>query len=71
MTAKELFDKMLEEDKECTSTEMMVEFAKLKVKEVLEKIKDINNHPDAFYEDKTWWIPQDSIIIDYFLKDIK
>jgi hypothetical protein len=34
-TAKELFDKMLEENDECTSTEMMIEFAKLHVEQAL------------------------------------
>lgn len=36
-TAKELFDKMLEENDECTSTEMMIEFAKLHVERALQK----------------------------------
>lgn len=35
MTAKELFDKMLQENEECTSTEMMIEFARLHVKQAL------------------------------------
>jgi hypothetical protein len=43
ITAKELFDKMLNENDECTSTEMMIEFAKLHVeaalKEAIEKIE--------------------------------
>lgn len=34
-TAKELFDKMLEVNNECTSTEMMVEFAKIHVEAAL------------------------------------
>lgn len=34
-TAKELFDKMLEVNDECTSTEMMIEFAKLHVEAAL------------------------------------
>lgn len=34
-TAKELFDRMLEENDECTSTEMMIEFAKLHVEQAL------------------------------------
>jgi len=37
ITAKELFDKMLEENDECTSTEMMVEFAKMHVQEALKQ----------------------------------
>ena len=35
ITSKELFDKMLAENEECTSTEMMIEFAKIKVLEAL------------------------------------
>ena len=35
MTAKELFDKMLLENDECTSTEMMIEFAKYHVEQAL------------------------------------
>ena len=34
-TAKELFNKMLEENDECMSTEMMIEFAKMHVEEAL------------------------------------
>jgi len=33
ITSKELFDKMLEENDECTSTEMMIAFAKLHLEE--------------------------------------
>jgi hypothetical protein len=40
MTAKELFDKMLEENDECTSTEMMIAFAELKCKELLEIVAE-------------------------------
>jgi hypothetical protein len=36
-TAKELFYKMLEENEECTSTEMMIEFAKLHVEAALKE----------------------------------
>lgn len=39
-TAKELFDKMLEENNECTSTEMMVEFAKIHVTEALKQASE-------------------------------
>lgn len=35
MTAKELYDKMLQENDEATTTEMMIEFARLKVTEAL------------------------------------
>jgi len=40
ITAKELFDKMLGENNECTSTEMMVEFAKIHVQEVLKQASE-------------------------------
>lgn len=36
LTAKELFDKMISENDEATSTEMMIEFAKLHVQAALE-----------------------------------
>lgn len=35
ITAQELFDKMLSENEECTSTEMMIEFAKIHVLEAI------------------------------------
>ena len=65
ITAEEFFEQS------GTYPELAIEFAKLHVQKALEKVKDETNHLDAFYEDRTWWIPQDSIIIDYFLKDIK
>lgn len=40
ITAKELFDKMLEENDECTSTEMMLEFAKMHVQEALKQASE-------------------------------
>ena len=40
ITAKELFDKMIEENDECTSTEMMIEFAKIHVKEALKQASE-------------------------------
>ena len=40
ITAKELFDKMLEENDVCTSTEMMVEFAKMHVQEALKQASE-------------------------------
>ena len=42
ITAKELFDKMLEENDECTSTDMMIAFAKLHVTEALKKAENGN-----------------------------
>lgn len=38
--AKELFDKMLNENEETTSTEMMIEFAKIHVTEALKQASD-------------------------------
>ena len=40
ITAKEIFDKMLEENYECTSTEMMVEFARMHVQEALKQASE-------------------------------
>jgi hypothetical protein len=37
ITAKQLFDKMLLENDECTSTEMMIEFAQMHVNEALKQ----------------------------------
>jgi len=46
-SAKELFDKMLLENDETTSTEMMIEFAKLHVKQALKaKIKAMESYYD-------------------------
>lgn len=42
-TAKEVFDKMLEENDECTSTEMMIAFAKIHVEKALIKAYDNAN----------------------------
>ncbi len=38
--AKELFDKMLLENDECTSTEMMIAFAKIHVTEALKQASE-------------------------------
>lgn len=40
ITAKELFDKMLLENDECTSTEMMIAFAKIHVTEALKQASE-------------------------------
>lgn len=45
-TAKEIFDKMLLENDECTSTEMMIEFAKLHVEEALKITSKKFKNPD-------------------------
>lgn len=59
MTAKELYDKMLHENDEATTTEMMVEFARIKVNEALEKASK------SYSQDK------DSILNSYPLELIK
>ena len=48
-TAKELFDSMLESNDEVTSTEMMIEFAKIHVEAALKDVKQqlinaLNSH---------------------------
>ena len=45
-TAKELFDKMIGENVEVTSTEMMIAFAKLHVSEAIEKASKGFKNPD-------------------------
>ena len=37
----------------------------------LEAASKHENHEDAFYESKTWWIPSDSILTSYSLENIK
>ena len=41
-------------------------YTKQQVEELLEKQRELcaneTNHPDAFYENGTWWIPKDSIL---------
>lgn len=49
-TAKQMFDRMLSENTEVTSTEMMISFAKLKVQEALwETSKHFNNPKNVSY----------------------
>lgn len=43
----------------------MIEFAQLHVEAALLAASNQNNHPDAFLESTTWWIPSDSIINAY------
>ena len=42
-TAQELFDKMVNENDEVTSTDMMIEFAKLHVEQALEAVSNITH----------------------------
>jgi hypothetical protein len=32
---------------------------------VIKECADERNHPDAFYESGTWWIPKDSILNNF------
>lgn len=45
-TAKQMFDRMLLENDEATTTEMMIAFAKLKVQEALWETSKHFNNPD-------------------------
>lgn len=73
LTSKELFDKMLSENDEVTSTEMMIEFAKLHVEQSLKlaskkaKIVDVG----IDYAITEWVVDKDSILNSYPLENIK
>jgi len=73
LTAKELFDKMLAEDEETTSTQMMIEFARLHVEAALkaasEKAKIVDIGID--YAIVEWAIDKSSVLKSYSLKKIK
>ena len=49
----------------------LIKFARFYVKQALKAASDENNHPDAFYENGRWYIPKDSIVSSYDLKNIK
>ena len=71
ITAHELFYKMLKENDECTSVDMMIEFAKLHVeaalKEALESIPCLGSSTDiATYEEV-----EDAVLNSYPLENIK
>lgn len=68
ITAKELFNKMLEENDEFTSTEMMIEFAKLHVEEALKQASEKALIKRIMYKDDT--INKDSILNAYSLDGI-
>ena len=80
-TAKQLFDKMLEADEECTSTEMMIEFAKLHVEQALKEASEsaiINKNKGQVtgrefgnVTDGSYSINQPSILNSYSLYNIK
>lgn len=44
---------------------ILIEFAQLHVEAALKAANNQNNHPDAFFESNTWWIPADSILNAY------
>jgi hypothetical protein len=70
LTAKELFDKLLSVNDEVTSTEMMIEFAKLHVEAALKAaVKDVEIKPmkhAGFY-----MVDSGSILNSYPLENIK
>lgn len=71
ITAKKLFNKMLEENEECTSTEMMVEFAKIHVKEALKQASENAEQKWVKYTDNDYEIDKESILKSYPLKNIR
>jgi len=71
ITAKELFDKMLEENDECTSTEMMVEFAQRHVTEALKQASENAETKWVKYTENDYEIDKDSILGSYSLKNVK
>ena len=68
-TAKELFNKMLGENDECTSTEMMIEFAKMHVEEALKQASE--KATTDGYGDGYAGIDEESILDAYPLENIK
>ena len=70
MTAKEMFDKMLLENDECTSTEMMVAFAKYHVEQALREVSNNAETSIIKYTDD-YEINKDSILNTYPLSNIK
>ena len=70
ITAKELFDKMLSENDECTSTEMMIEFAKLHVEEALKCAAKASESFDFSEEDDLFKMNQENILTAYDLDNI-
>ena len=75
-TAKELFDKMLSKNVEVTSTEMMIAFAKMHVKEALKqasekyKMKISDNVHELDMNDDWMEVDKNSILTAYSLDDI-
>jgi hypothetical protein len=69
-TAKQLFDKMLEADEECTSTEMMIEFAKLHVEAALKAALNSVEYADG-NDSAVDDIDEESILNSYPLSNIE
>ena len=69
-TAKELFDKMISENDEATSTEMMIEFAKIHVKAALKAVCDYAYTKDVTFSNDVE-IDEDSVLTSYPLTNIK
>lgn len=69
-TAKELFDKMLSENEETTSTEMMIEFAKLhceaQLEAILENAKLDVKKKSQFGKSRKWQKVKDNEEVDLF-----
>ncbi|HWR93899.1 MAG TPA: hypothetical protein VN192_01715 [Flavobacterium sp.] len=70
ITAKELFDKMLSKNNECTSTEMMIEFAKLHVKQALKCAAKASESFDFSEEDELFKMNQENILTAYDLDNV-
>jgi uncharacterized protein YbjQ (UPF0145 family) len=67
ITAKELFDKMIEENDECTSTEMMIRFAKLHVTKAL---KQASKEAINDLQIQAQWLNKNAILNAYPLDGI-
>ena len=77
-TAKELFDKMINENDEITSTDMMIEFAKLHVEAALKAASEKATVTPIDHEEISegsfrpiWGVDDDSILKSYPLTNIK
>lgn len=72
ITAKELFDKMLSENDECTSTEMMIEFAKMHVTEALKQASEKAEAPYYISPTRTVsaLVEKDTILNAYSLDNV-
>lgn len=69
-TAKELFDKMISENDEATSTEMMIEFAKMHVEVALRAAIKVEVWEQRSYRGLSE-LEKDSILNSYSLENIK